>query len=126
MVRREAIEEVGLLDERFFIYCEEIDWCMRIKRAGWAVFCVPEARIVHHVARSTSQLYDEMFVQLWRSRYLLFAKHYSRFFRWAARCIVRLGLRREMWRLYQQACRGEIDENELEKRLKACQKVMEM
>ncbi len=126
MVRREAVEGVGLLDERFFIYCEEIDWCMRIKRAGWAVFCVPEARIVHYVAQSTSQFPDEMFVQLWRSRYSLFGKHYSRFFRWAARRIVRLGLRREMWELYRQARRGEIDGNELEKRLRACQQVMEM
>jgi GT2 family glycosyltransferase len=35
LLRREAIEQTGLFDERFFMYCEEIDWSMRIRRAGW-------------------------------------------------------------------------------------------
>ncbi|MDP2727242.1 MAG: glycosyltransferase family 2 protein, partial [Dehalococcoidia bacterium] len=43
MVRRDVVEQVGLLDEAFFIYCEEIDWCMRIKRAGWHIYCLPQA-----------------------------------------------------------------------------------
>ncbi len=107
MVRRETIEEVGLLDERFFMYCEEIDWCMRIKAAGWKVYCVPGAEIVHYVGQSTGQFRAEMFVALWRSRYRLFEKHYRPLFRWLARRLVHLGLR---WRLRRQA---EISEDEL-------------
>jgi len=99
MVRREAIAQVGAMDERFFMYCEEIDWAMRIRRAGWEIYCVPEVEIVHHAGGSTGQFRDEMFVALWRSRYLLFEKHYSRAFRRAARLIVHLGLWRETRRL---------------------------
>ncbi len=106
MVRHETIEEVGLLDERFFMYCEEIDWCMRIKAAGWGIYCVPGAEIVHYVGQSTGQFRAEMVVALWRSRYLLFQKHYSPLFRWLARRLVHLGLR---WRLRRRA-EGSADE----------------
>jgi len=99
MVRRETMAQVGMLDERFFMYCEEIDWAMRIRRAGWEIHCVPQARIIHHVGRSTQQFRDQMFVALWRSRYLLFAKHYGPTFRRLARILVYLGLRRERARL---------------------------
>jgi GT2 family glycosyltransferase len=126
MVRREAIEQVGLLDKRFFIYCEEIDWCWRIKAAGWGIWCVPEAEIVHHVARSTEQFRDEMFAALWKSRYQLFEKHYSRLFQWMARRIVRLGLWAEVERARAAARRREITESELTSRLTAYQRVAEM
>jgi hypothetical protein len=126
MVRREVIEQVGLLDERFFIYCEEIDWCLRIKAAGWGIWCVPEAEIVHHMAQSTRQFRDEMFVALWKSRYQLFEKHYSRLFLWIARRIVRFGL----WAKVRQARiafrRAEITESELTNRLTAYRQVREM
>jgi N-acetylglucosaminyl-diphospho-decaprenol L-rhamnosyltransferase len=126
MVRREVTEQVGLFDERFFIYCEEIDWCLRIKAAGWGIWCVPEAEIVHHVAQSTGQFRDEMFVALWRSRYQLFEKHYSRLFQWAARRIVRLGLWAQARRSRAAAQRGEITESELTSRLRAYRQVREM
>ena len=95
LVRREAIDQVGLLDERYFMYCEEIDWAIRMKRAGWTIHTVPKARIIHHAGQSTRQFRDRMFIALWRSRFLLFAKHYSPAFQWAARQIVGLGLWRE-------------------------------
>ncbi len=126
VVRREIIEQVGLLDERFFIYCEEIDWCLRIKAAGWEIWCVPEAEIVHHVAQSTGQFRDQMFVALWKSRYQLFEKHYSRPFQWTARCIVGLGLWAEARRARAAARRGEITESELTSRLMAYRRVAEM
>ncbi len=126
MVRREAIEQVGLLDERFFIYCEEIDWCLRIKAAGWSIWCVPEAEIVHHVARSTGQFRDEMFVALWKSRYQLFEKHYSHLFHWMAQRIVKLGLWAQVRRARAAARRGEIPESELTSRLTAYQRVAKM
>jgi GT2 family glycosyltransferase len=126
MVRREAVVQVGLLDERFFIYCEEIDWCLRIKAAGWGIWCVPEAEIVHHLAQSTEQFRNEMFVALWKSRYQLFGKHYSRLFQWIVRRIVRLGLWAEVQRARATARRGEITESELTSRLMAYRQVKEM
>jgi GT2 family glycosyltransferase len=52
LARREAILGAGLMDERFFIYCEEPDLCLRIKRAGWGVWHLPTLTIVHHAGRS--------------------------------------------------------------------------
>ncbi|MDO8692207.1 MAG: glycosyltransferase family 2 protein [Dehalococcoidia bacterium] len=99
MVRRAALDQVGPLDDAFFMYCEEIDWCIRIMKAGWRIFCVPQALIIHHVAQSTRQRAPAMFVELQKSRSLLFRKHYPRSFQWAHRRIVRMGVRREMARL---------------------------
>ncbi len=126
MARGEAIQEVGLLDERFFIYCEEIDWCMRMRKAGWDVYCVPRAEVVHHEAKSTRQVRGEMFVALWRSRYLLFEKHYGRFYQWAVRRMVRLGLRAEKRRALAATKRGEISQADLESCLRAYRMVAEM
>lgn len=47
MVRREAIRDVGLMDERFFMYFEDVDWCYRMKQHGWKVVYVPDARMTH-------------------------------------------------------------------------------
>jgi len=96
LVRREACAAVGLLDERFFMYCEEIDWCRRIKQAGWEIMHVPGARVVHHGGQSTQQAAGHMFVELHRSRFRLFAKHNSRRYQWAARAIVAVGV---LWQL---------------------------
>ena len=48
LVRREAIQAVGGMDEGYFMYAEEVDWCMAMKRAGWQVWYQPEAQIIHH------------------------------------------------------------------------------
>jgi hypothetical protein len=52
MVRREVVERVGPLDEGFFMHWEDADWCHRIKDAGWAVYTVPSAEVVHHEGQS--------------------------------------------------------------------------
>jgi hypothetical protein len=52
MFRREALESAGLLDERFFMYCEEVDLCLRVKKAGWAVHHLPVLTIRHSFDRS--------------------------------------------------------------------------
>ncbi|MGC8787812.1 MAG: glycosyltransferase family 2 protein [Anaerolineae bacterium] len=126
MVRRQAIEEVGGMDEGFFMYCEEIDWAMRLKRAGWEVYCVPAAEVVHYAGQSTRQFRDEMFVALWRSRFRLYAKHYGRFDHWALRHIVRLGLWNEKRRARRQAAAGIISQEELDRRIAAYQRVQEI
>jgi hypothetical protein len=119
MVRGETLAEVGSFDEQFFMYCEEIDLCWRIKEAGWGIFAVPEAKIVHLVAQSTRQFRDRMYVALWRSRFLLAAKHKSRSYIRAERALVRLGLWAESQRAKGAHHRGEISRGELESRLAA-------
>lgn len=126
MVRRQAIDEVGGMDEEFFMYCEEIDWAMRLKRAGWGVYCVPAAEVVHYAGQSTQQFRDEMFVALWRSRFRLYVKHYGPFDNSALRCIVRLGLWNEKRRAQYQAKAGVISQQELASRMAAYQRVLEI
>jgi len=107
MVRRQAIEQVGLLDEAFFMYGEEVDWCWRIKKGGWAIHCVPRAQVVHHEGRSTAQFREEMFVALWRSRQRLYTRHHGRLTNWLAGQIVRLGIARQMRRNRARLARGD-------------------
>jgi GT2 family glycosyltransferase len=121
MTRAEVVQQVGFMDEKFFMYAEEVDWCMRVKRAGWDAYCVPTARIVHHVGASTRQFRDEMFVALWHSRFRLFSKHYGLFFNQAARFLVRLGLQVEV----RRARRTESGKA-LDRRLSACRQVREL
>jgi N-acetylglucosaminyl-diphospho-decaprenol L-rhamnosyltransferase len=123
MVRGETLVQVGGFDEQFFMYCEEIDLCRRIKAAGWQIYCVPEAEIVHLMGQSTRQFRDRMFVALWRSRFLMFDKHDSAAFRWMARRMVRLGLWAEGRRAKDAHRQGGISTPELEGRLAAYQEV---
>jgi len=119
MVRSSVLDEVGLLDEGFFMYCEEIDWCMRIKRAGWTILCCPEAKIVHHVGQSTGQFREDMYVELHRSRYRLYEKHYGTSFRRIARCLVRLGIAYKALQVRWAHLRGNLDAEGLKRRLRA-------
>lgn len=48
LVTREAMEDVGLLDEGYFLHCEDLDWCMRFRQKGWRILFVPDAPVVHH------------------------------------------------------------------------------
>ncbi len=79
MINRETIEDIGLLDERFFMYSEEIDYCMRAKQRGWRVLFYGEAEAEHIVGHSA--LADEnivpLFVQQHKSNQLFYAKHFS-------------------------------------------------
>jgi len=56
LTRRETVTQVGGMDEGFFMYSEELDWCRRIREAGWRVVYFPEARIVHHEGKSSEQV----------------------------------------------------------------------
>ncbi len=77
LVRREVIDRVGPLDEQYFMYSEEIDWCRRIRGAGWTILIAPEAQVIHHRGQSTRQMPESMFRELHRSRARYFARHRS-------------------------------------------------
>lgn len=123
MVRAQVLAQVGGFDERFFMYCEEIDLARRIYAAGWEIYAVPAAEIVHHVGQSTCQFRDEMFVALWRSRFLMYEKHESILFRWLARRLVRVGLWAEAQRASAACRRGAISGHEMSRRLDAYRQV---
>lgn len=75
LLRRTALDRVGLLDERFFIYSEEVDLCQRLRRADWKVYWFPVARVLHHGGQSTRQAAPAMFLRLYQGKILYFRKH---------------------------------------------------
>jgi GT2 family glycosyltransferase len=123
MVRREAIQAAGLLDEGYFMYAEEVDWCWRMRQAGWPLYCVPSAIVIHHGGASARQFRAQSFVNLWRSRQRLYGRFYGPLRRWLAGRIVRLGMRAEARRARAAAARGEITRDELAVRLAAVREV---
>jgi len=124
MARWQALAQVGPLDPGFFMYCEEVDWCIRFRRGGWEIYCVPKARITHYAGQSARQFRNQMFVELWRSRYRLFRKHYSRAYQTLARFIVRAGLRREMRRTTAALRAGRLSPQEAQRRIAAYQEIV--
>jgi len=75
LVRRDAIDQVGCLDESFHMYGEETDWCYRFKEAGWRVVFAPDGEIVHYGGASSRQKPAEMTLQLRGSILLFLKKH---------------------------------------------------
>ena len=63
LLKREILDEVGLFDEDFYMFYEEVDLCFRIKEAGYRILFTPEAEIIHHADQSTQQIWGEMLFQ---------------------------------------------------------------
>ncbi len=78
MVRREAYAQVGGLDEGYVMYSEEMDWCRRIKGAGWRVVYLGSARIVHHGGKSSEQVTARRHIHFQTSKVRYFRKHHGR------------------------------------------------
>ncbi len=78
LVRREVIDQVGVLDEGFFMLFEEVDWCYRIKQAGWEIWFTPSAQVVHHYGQSIKQVKVKMILSSHRGLYRFWRKHYRR------------------------------------------------
>jgi GT2 family glycosyltransferase len=76
LVRREAIERIGPMDERFFMFNEDVDWCRRMKADGWAVTYVPEAVVVHHIGASRRRVSSRVIVERHRGMIHYFHKHH--------------------------------------------------
>ncbi len=77
MARREAIEQVGPLDEGFFMYSEELDWCRRFREAGWRVVYLPTARMIHHEGKSSEQVLPARHIHFQSSKVRYFRKYHG-------------------------------------------------
>lgn len=76
LIRRECLEQIGLLDAAtFFMYCEDMDWCLRAQQAGWRVTYFPGAIVTHAVGRSSDQVAERMIVEHHRSMWRFYQKH---------------------------------------------------
>ncbi|WP_374017416.1 glycosyltransferase family 2 protein [Paenibacillus thiaminolyticus] len=78
MVRREAIDQVGMLDERFFMYGEDVDWCYRIKQAGWENYYYPKTQIIHYKRASSRNKPYKITYEFHRAIYVLYNKHFKK------------------------------------------------
>ena len=78
LLRREAIEQVGLLDETVFMYSDELDWCRRAKSAGWGVVYLPTAQVIHHEGQSSEQAVPARHIHFQRAKIHYFRKHHGR------------------------------------------------
>lgn len=100
-IRRAAWNDVGPLDEGYFMYAEEVDWCRRARQRGWQIWHTPDVVAVHHGGSATRQRADAMYAQLWRSR----LRYYQRFQGPGYNCLVRRLVRIGMW-LERRRARG--------------------
>lgn len=78
MVPRAVYEAVGGLDEGYYMYSEELDWCRRIKEAGWRVVYYPTARIIHHYGKSSEQAVTARHINFQRAKLRYFRKYHGR------------------------------------------------
>ena len=99
MLRSEVVQQTGMFDEQFFMYCEEIDWAWRIHRAGWNVCCVPSAHVTHLGGQSTSQVRPRSLMNLWQSRLMLFDRYFAPLKRILARKMVAYGIQSKVRQL---------------------------
>ncbi len=92
MIRRETWHQLGGFDERFFMYCEDVDLCWRAHEGGWRVVYHPEAVVTHTIGRSTDKAVNAMIRQFHHSHRLFFQKHHAHRLPIWSRLLIPLGL----------------------------------
>ena len=89
LLRRAALDQIGWLDEAYFMYTEEVDLCYRLAQAGWELWWVPQAQVIHYGAASSKQAAEAMYLQLYRSKVQFYRKfggeQRARRFKWLVR-----------------------------------------
>jgi len=96
MLRREAIASIGLLDEHFFMYFEDMDYCLRLREAGLKLCYLPQVSIVHLVGQSSGGRMRSYSVHSYRAMFYFYRKHFSYPMLFAARVIV-VGMSSLQW-----------------------------
>ena len=103
LTRREVYEQIGGLDEAYFMYSEELDWCKRMKEAGWEVVYLPTAQIVHHEGKSSEQAVTHRHINYQRAKLRYFRKYHGRL---AAATLRIFLLMNYVWQLKLEAAKG--------------------
>jgi len=103
LVRREVVEQIGGLDEDYFMYSEELDWCRRIKAAGWQIIYLPTAQVIHHEGKSSEQAVTERHINFQRAKLRYFYKYHGRWTAWLLRLFILLNY---LWQLNVEALKG--------------------
>lgn len=92
LIRRRMLEEIGLLDEQFYMYCEDVDLAYRAWEKGWRVTYYPHVCVTHVIGRSSDRCPNRMIVQFHKSMYRLYCKHQARGVISPMRLVVLMGL----------------------------------
>jgi len=92
LVRMEAIKQVGLMDELYFVYSDDPDWCYRFRKSGWKIMFTPDAQIIHYGGQNTKQMAREFRWQLEGSRLIFMRLHRNKLEFLAARLLTALFL----------------------------------
>ena len=124
MVRSEAIDEIGLLDEGYFMYAEEVDWQMRLHQKGWPMYCVPSARVTHYEGQSSRQFRRAMTVALWRSRLRFFEKYHPQWKRMAERWLLARAMKQRIAEAERALAAGASDAMVLQEQLEAYREIL--
>lgn len=97
MIRRAALEQVGMFDEAFPIFFNEVDWCLRCKRAGWKIYFTPDVEIIHYGGASTMQVGAAMAWESRRGLLAFYRKHYSSPIYWPLRLLIAMASWPHAW-----------------------------
>jgi len=125
LVRRKAVEEIGLLDERFFMYYEDVDWCYRLRQRGWKIFYFPLFEIIHY-GESSSKFNPHTFIERHKSMQYFFNKHKGKKVAFTLRLIISSGLALRWVGLLVMYPFVRDTREELKKRISAYLRVMRM
>ena len=124
LLRQDALEQVGKLDPHYFMYFEETDLCIRLKRAGWQNLYTPTARVLHLGAASTAASRERMSVEFHRSQAYFYRKQYGVPGYAALKAIVWLGIAYRLARSLRAYVRGRIDRALLRARLRGYWRIL--
>jgi GT2 family glycosyltransferase len=103
MTRKTVLNEVGPLDAEYFMYSEELDWCKRIKTAGWRVVYLPEAKIIHYEGKSSEQAVTARHINFQRAKLRYFRKYHGKMVTVVLRAFLLLNY---LWQLALEALKG--------------------
>ncbi len=78
LIRRAAMDQVGLIDERYFMYGDDLDWCLRFRKKGWRVVFYPKASAIHHGGGTTARAPVYFYVEMQKANLQYWKKHHSR------------------------------------------------
>ncbi|HEY8737032.1 MAG TPA: glycosyltransferase family 2 protein [Candidatus Dormibacteraeota bacterium] len=92
LLRRSALDQVGLFDEAFFMYGEDLDLCYRLKQGGWKIVYLPAAEVLHYKGESSRQVSYRMIREFHRSMLIFFNKHYRSTTPWPVAQLVAAGI----------------------------------
>lgn len=92
MIRKEIVDRIGLLDESFFMYCEDIDYCHRINQAGGRIYYFPDTQIIHYKGESTKVNQLDYIITFNKSLYQFYKKHYTQKYIYPFKWLILLGI----------------------------------